>query len=386
MGILDLILGPNFIGIFLNVFLYGVMLTQCLTYFRAFKDDRKGVRRLVWFLLVADTANTAFLAVVLYQDLISNFGNLESVGRVNWRATTSPLFNAIISACVQGFFARRVYVFAPFWSLNGIICAGIVVQAASGITVSIMGNLVPNSAEWGELRVKVPIVIWLVSAASVDVTITASLYRFLKRSKTGLITMDTLISKLIRSTVHTGMITAIAALLNLILYLASPYPLHLIFNLPLAKLYTNTFLSTLNARTSMREDLNSQKNRSLRVPQLSVQADTKGFWSTRDSMTSCADVDDYRGQGSTASLGDVEMTTRIPHTSSADALPGAKHIPDPDNESPAPSQPEEEPPLSPHGIKSSTIPIPSEQESYRISLEVLADSMWLYPEMLRRPS
>ncbi|KDQ52836.1 hypothetical protein JAAARDRAFT_445193 [Jaapia argillacea MUCL 33604] len=48
------------------------------------------------------------------------------------------------------------------------------------------------------------------------------------------------------------MITAVVAVIDLILYLSSPYPFHLICGYTLPKLYTISLMSTLNARHAFR--------------------------------------------------------------------------------------------------------------------------------------
>ncbi|KZT18375.1 hypothetical protein NEOLEDRAFT_171582 [Neolentinus lepideus HHB14362 ss-1] len=51
-----------------------------------------------------------------------------------------------------------------------------------------------------------------------------------------------------RVVIPTGLITSVVAALNLVLYLTTETSVPLVFNIPLAKLYTNCVLSTLNAR------------------------------------------------------------------------------------------------------------------------------------------
>ncbi|KAJ6488054.1 hypothetical protein C8R45DRAFT_264917 [Mycena sanguinolenta] len=59
-----------------------------------------------------------------------------------------------------------------------------------------------------------------------------------------------LVDRIIRITLQTGLTTAVCAIADLILFLADPVGLHLAFNFPLCKLYTNSLFSSLNARNS----------------------------------------------------------------------------------------------------------------------------------------
>ncbi|KDQ56884.1 hypothetical protein JAAARDRAFT_36357 [Jaapia argillacea MUCL 33604] len=270
MGILDLTIGPILIGVVFNVFLFGTMVMQCYLYFITFKRDKRRIRFLVWMLLVLDTANTIFDIATLYGYTITDFGNHEAVSYGTWRAAMDPALTAVISASVQGFFAWRVHCLVQITWLTVVIYVGIALQALSALGVAIVGSIITAFADWGRWEVKVPIVTWLVFAACVDCTITGSLIWSLQRSRTGLSVTDDLITKLIKMTVQTGLVTAICAVLDLVLYLTLPlYPIHLCFNLPLAKLYSNSLLSALNARLSASTEI---------VPPSSGNVMTSGNW------------------------------------------------------------------------------------------------------------
>jgi len=83
-----------------------------------------------------------------------------------------------------------------------------------------------------------------------DIIITGSLTWYLQRNKSGIKGTDDIVTRIIRLTVQTGMITTLWAILDLIVYLTEANSLHLLFNLPLAKIYTNSLMSNLNARRS----------------------------------------------------------------------------------------------------------------------------------------
>ncbi|KAG8951426.1 hypothetical protein FRC04_006197 [Tulasnella sp. 424] len=95
-----------------------------------------------------------------------------------------------------------------------------------------------------------------------DVMITISLVSYLAKANSGFSQTDDVISsdeadetastELIRTTVETGAVTATAATTELILFLVyKNNNLHMIPALALAKLYTNTLLATLNARSEV---------------------------------------------------------------------------------------------------------------------------------------
>ncbi|KAJ8075639.1 hypothetical protein PM082_021269 [Marasmius tenuissimus] len=61
-----------------------------------------------------------------------------------------------------------------------------------------------------------------------------------------------LVDRIIRSTIQTGALTSVCAIIDLILFLVNPTALHLTFNFALAKLYTNALMSSLNSRRGWR--------------------------------------------------------------------------------------------------------------------------------------
>ncbi|KAB5592810.1 hypothetical protein CTheo_3730 [Ceratobasidium theobromae] len=127
---------------------------------------------------------------------------------------------------------------------------------AAGLATTVGAFIVVDFARFEELRVT--ICLWLVSSAVADVAITGILTWYLHTHRTGFSRTDDLITRLIRVTVQTGLITTIWAVADLIIFLAVPNPLHLLFNLPLCKLYSNSLMSALNARGGWDENSNEE--------------------------------------------------------------------------------------------------------------------------------
>ncbi|PIL35700.1 hypothetical protein GSI_02430 [Ganoderma sinense ZZ0214-1] len=250
--------GPMFIGVTLNIMLYGVMSAQTYLYFSMYKDDRTWIKVFVLVLFLCDTANTGFDIAFVYDPLVNHFGSLSALTEATWNVFAfnesanmsvvplDPAITAIIAALVQLFFAWRVKVLTSNRRIVGVIVLCSVTQLLGGLGVTIALGMVPQFYEFRKFRVIG--IIWLVAAALADMLITAALVWHLRKHKTGMSVTDDLISKIIRFTVQTGLITALFAMINLALYLTIPSGYDLIFNIPLAKLYTNSLMSTLNSR------------------------------------------------------------------------------------------------------------------------------------------
>jgi len=97
----------------------------------------------------------------------------------------------------------------------------------------------------------------LVLAPVTDLVISGSLVHFLRSSRTGFAATDDILTKLTRLTIQTGLITAVCALLTLIVYLAFNNNWNFLLNMALAKLYANCLMSSLNARAQWAKQLHN---------------------------------------------------------------------------------------------------------------------------------
>ncbi|KAJ9476925.1 hypothetical protein PHBOTO_000581 [Pseudozyma hubeiensis] len=243
---MDLSMGCMYIGVMLNVWLYGFSIVQAYIYYVNFKNDKPFMRYFVLFLMVADTLNAIFDQVFMYQYLVSNFGNLTYAAKSNRAFAADPVLTGIIAFSTQIFFAWRVYKLMHSKIMPAMIATGALVSLLSSIGTTVGVEIVLFFQEFQKFQVVV--ILWLGFAALTDVLITGSLVFTLNKSRTGFAATDDVITKLIKSTLQTGALTTAFAIIDLILFLASTTTLHLVFNLPLAKLYVNSLLSTLNAR------------------------------------------------------------------------------------------------------------------------------------------
>ncbi|RDX53862.1 hypothetical protein OH76DRAFT_1342939 [Lentinus brumalis] len=245
--------GPIFIGVVLNIALYGIMVTQTYLYFHVYKRDRTWMKLLVFLLFICDTVNCCFDVAFLYMPLINNFGDNDAISRASWGERASDAF---IAALVQFFFAWRVKVLTSNIFTVCVICFCSFAQLCGGLGTSIAVVRVPEFVHFQKFQVIV--IIWLAFSAVADTIITAALVWHLRKNKTGMALTDTVVNKIIRLTVQTGLITALCAIIDLILFLVFPTGLHLIFNLPLSKLYTNCLMSSLNSRAGWQYSESSQ--------------------------------------------------------------------------------------------------------------------------------
>ncbi|KAF8837484.1 hypothetical protein BDN67DRAFT_972903 [Paxillus ammoniavirescens] len=239
-------LGPMLVGFALNTILYGVVVTQTLVYFSCYKSDGRWVKLFVAVLFALDTLNVVLEFIYLYHTLIINFGDTSALLTANWVFSTVPATTGVTSALVQLFFAWRINVLKQGRLVISSIAVLAVVGMLSGIGASIAVNVVPTFTEFHKFESIV--IVWLSASAADNLLITTTLVRSLREHRTGFADTDHIIKKIIRVTLHTGLLTAIWTIVDLSVYLALTDGMHLVFVLSLAKLYTNSLLSTLISR------------------------------------------------------------------------------------------------------------------------------------------
>ncbi|OCH90855.1 hypothetical protein OBBRIDRAFT_754219, partial [Obba rivulosa] len=238
--------GPGLLGVILNIFFYGIMVTQTFLYYNTYRKDHLWMKLFVAGLVLADTINCVFDIWWIYDIVINHFGDFSALQTGNWVFATDPAMVGIIATGVQLFFAWRIKVLTRKNWVVAIVVVTAMGSIFGGIGTSIAIHFVPEFIEFQKFQVVV--IVWLILAAVCDSTITISLTLHLRRHRTGFTATDHLLDKIIRITVQNGLITSIWAIGDLITYLATPTGAHLAMNFPLAKLYTNALLSSLNAR------------------------------------------------------------------------------------------------------------------------------------------
>ncbi|KAJ3537853.1 hypothetical protein NM688_g6611 [Phlebia brevispora] len=255
--------GPGLIGAFLNVFLFGIMTTQVYYYVTNYKKDRLWIRIFVLTLLVADCVNSIFDIYWLYTDIIYHFGDASAIALSDWRLATDPATVAIIATSVQMFFAWRVKVLTGNIWITIIVITTAFISLCGGLGTAIAIPWVGRYSLF--YRFDQVATVWLIATAICDTVIALSLTWYLRKHKTGVTSTDDILDKLSRLTVQNGAITAVWAIVDLILFLTIPTGVHLAMNLPLAKLYTNSLMSSLNSRDIWKFHGNSAESEDARA-------------------------------------------------------------------------------------------------------------------------
>ncbi|KAF8832724.1 hypothetical protein HHX47_DHR1001662 [Lentinula edodes] len=202
----------------------------------------------------------------MYLSLVKHFGDIPYISDSTWVFAAEPalvvnilssykithhvqnlLLQGIIGGLVQSFYGWRVQILLGNWFVTLIIFVGALANMLMGIATAIGADIVKAFSEFQ--RFQVVVIIWAVTAMAADLIIMATLVLHLRHFKTGINKgTDNQIDRIIRLTLQTGMITVIWDIAHLLTFLLDPAGVHLFFNFTLAKLYTNSLLSSLNSR------------------------------------------------------------------------------------------------------------------------------------------
>ncbi|KAF4578366.1 hypothetical protein EYR36_000173 [Pleurotus pulmonarius] len=215
--------------------LYGVAVAQGIAYYRNYRRDPKFVKYSIALLLLIDSAHTFSLA----NATIVWYLRAEPDAQYTIGMLVSTFLSYVTTAFVQSAFTLRVWIFGGLGMSSNMVATG----QLSGMHDTI-------SIGFGCLE--------LVSAMICDIMISSTLVYFLRTSRSGIKTSDSLIDKLIVYVIGIGALSSVFALLNLLTWLILPDDvIFVIFHSIISKLYVNSLLVTLNSRQRLRHDLNS---------------------------------------------------------------------------------------------------------------------------------
>ncbi|KAJ6517362.1 hypothetical protein C8R47DRAFT_1000343 [Mycena vitilis] len=249
-GELVKITGPLIVGYLLHWGLFAALSLQLYLYYQAFPHDRKSTKLLVYGVFLIETAQTGIVTNAAFDTFAYGFGNVAALTDMHLSWLTIPIMSAIVATVGQTFYAYRVWVL----SKGVVIPIGIVVlSVVSTICGIITGAMTSRGATINVITtnktISTMLGIWLAASAANDIIIAICMTYYLLKSSTGIRQTNVLISKLVRLTIETGTITALFAIISLILWFGFPGEAY--YTCPtslMAKLYSNTMMVVLNAR------------------------------------------------------------------------------------------------------------------------------------------
>ncbi|KAK7462792.1 hypothetical protein VKT23_007374 [Stygiomarasmius scandens] len=258
MPTLNELTGPIFIGAILNWLLLGTLSVQVYIYSLECRDDRRAIKAVVYFLCLGDLIQTGLATDYAWQTLVNHWGDPTILVEVPRTSLSLSFINPILSAVVQIFFAWRLWYLMPGGFYGKIFPVLIVLvalmQCLSALIASIRFTVTSDLSQLPALAAG--FTVWLAGSFVADILIAMCMVFVLKRAQSQTVTKrtETLVTRLLLNAVNTGAVTAVAAFIDLILFVVyKDNNFHQVPAFLLGKLYTNVLLANLNARSQNKD-------------------------------------------------------------------------------------------------------------------------------------
>ncbi|KAF4588727.1 hypothetical protein EYR40_010281 [Pleurotus pulmonarius] len=241
--------------------LYGITILQAYQYFLKYPNDTKVQKGWVVLLFLLDTANLVFGIHAMYFYLIFRFGDLSSLQTLIWSIRPFGIAHVLVIWIVQSLYLWRIWRLTnslrlPTWVVR-VVMLGVAVIVVVGLAAGVLeleklqSLLIPPSFAWVILfpGCLVPLLL--------DMTIAATMFFLLWSQKVDLPSrMDRVVAMLVTYIVGTGVLTSVMKLAYLLIFSARPDTLlFLCVEFSGTRLYVNSYYALLNARKSLRNEL-----------------------------------------------------------------------------------------------------------------------------------
>ncbi|PIL27264.1 hypothetical protein GSI_10409 [Ganoderma sinense ZZ0214-1] len=222
-------------------------------------------RPAVYMIFATEWLQTILITDDAFNKYALHYGDVNNLVKLRLAWFSVPVLGGIVSAAVQLYYARRIWLLSKSNVLAGVIAVLSLAQGAAGIASGILVKNRPASQASSQDKSLPAISVSLryreynafVHADTPDQrrikgTPACSLAQptpQLLRTRTGLKHSDTMVMKLVRLVIESGTLTATVAVVAVVLFAALPGTVYYEFpSLILAKLYANTLVTSLNNR------------------------------------------------------------------------------------------------------------------------------------------
>ncbi|KAF8189355.1 hypothetical protein BJ912DRAFT_379267 [Pholiota molesta] len=249
-------IGALQIGSLFGVFLFGIVSLQTFNYYSTYADDgwaNKAMVAVVWLLEIGHTLGINY---EVYHATIILYGQPWQLVRFPGIGAATVLGGGI-TLITQTFFALRILKLLPRpWHHIGLVCIIISsLRFIASIYLTVEGIILPSIELYRE-KCKWIVSGVFISSAVVDIVIAVSMLYYLSRQRKQVKRISRLLDRLVTYTIRSGLLTSIAAIAVILTFQLMPDNfIWLGVYTFVAKLYSNSFLSALNARKELRADI-----------------------------------------------------------------------------------------------------------------------------------
>ncbi|KAH8826426.1 hypothetical protein DL96DRAFT_1711005 [Flagelloscypha sp. PMI_526] len=223
------------------------LIVQVYIYYASGARDDWKIKTLVYTVFALEILQTVIRSVDRWEIDVMMYGDPAAFDAMLLDWFSTPMLTAMTSGLVQAFFGYRIYIFSKSWIVASIVWVLTLLQSVAGIIMGAMqkGRLLHDVA--GDPTINKVLLVWVVSTVVTDVMIAVLLSYYLRKLSSGIKETDRLVTNIIRLTVETGSLTAVTAIILLVLYL-NHLPWFLLAGDVLGKLYSNNLMVMFNRR------------------------------------------------------------------------------------------------------------------------------------------
>ncbi|EIM89378.1 uncharacterized protein STEHIDRAFT_120022 [Stereum hirsutum FP-91666 SS1] len=249
-------------------------------YTRYSENDRLAFKLMVASLMSLDAFHEALIIIYFYHYAITNFGDYDALQQSTWYVLIEVPITILMGTMIQLFFAWRIYHLSK---KNLVIPLVVAILAIAALPPSVLFV----TTVWGKELLAATVLgkKWTISIISLeltgDVIIMCSMMYYLQKTKSTFTGTNKILTRMITYSLNTCLLTTVFASLALITFLTLPSNLvYSPFFFILARLYPCSFISTLNSRDGLRQEL----SHSVQLASLSSGARSTMSHSSRPSV------------------------------------------------------------------------------------------------------
>ncbi|KIM49804.1 hypothetical protein M413DRAFT_21942 [Hebeloma cylindrosporum] len=266
--------GPQVLTVLLNSGLLGILSVQVYLFHLAFPKDRVYMKCLVYGIYFTELVQSILVVETGFRTFVTGFGKVEVFNEIETLWLSVPIFTAIDTFFVQGYYAHRIRILAQSRKVAAAIIALSFIQLGGGIAVGVIAE---QEKFYTSLNTPKMLVlagtstgIWNVGSVLCDIIIAVCMTYYLSRYDTTIKETKVILKKVIRLTIETGTLTGAKTLfqslvhvrLNLMILAAaivgivsfslailpgSPYYYQVPMGI-IGKVYANSMLVLINSR------------------------------------------------------------------------------------------------------------------------------------------
>ncbi|KZS94035.1 hypothetical protein SISNIDRAFT_484985 [Sistotremastrum niveocremeum HHB9708] len=245
--------GIVLLGVLTATIVHGVIGLQACLYWNDYPDDRRILRGMICTIMTLEFIHMGFCWHFTFSDQLNSLLHPERLLEPLWTFKATLPVTSITQSICHGFFILRVWILSK---RNSKICAALAsIDLARLCTSMALTAFMFKARTWLDLHSNHGLftATFALSVAS-DFAITTVLSFYLRLARTGSKRTDGMLNSLVYYTISNGASFVVGNIAVLVLFLLLPNNLSYVAALEVvSKLYANSVLSSLNARSNIRK-------------------------------------------------------------------------------------------------------------------------------------